>query len=64
MLKSFLNEREQAEEISKIINDIIKKGYGYKDVAILYRTNMESRSLTDLFLKRIPFRLLDKGYNF
>ncbi len=65
VLKSFLNEREQAEEISKIINDIIKKGYRYKDVAILYRTNMESRSLTDLFFKkRIPFRLLDKGYNF
>ncbi|AUN10353.1 ATP-dependent DNA helicase [Clostridium botulinum] len=65
VLKSFLDEREQAEEISKIINDIIKKGYGYKDVAILYRTNMESRSLTDLFFKkRIPFRLLDKGYNF
>lgn len=55
MLKSFLNEREQAEEISKIINDIIKKGYGYKDVAILYRTNMESRSLTDLFLKKNTF---------
>ncbi|EJO5346576.1 ATP-dependent helicase [Clostridium botulinum] len=63
--KSFLNEREQAEQISKIINDSIKNGYEYKDIAILYRTNMESRSLTDLFFKkRIPFRLLDKGYNF
>jgi len=65
VLKSFLNEREQAEEISKIINNIINERYEYKDIAILYRTNMESRSLTDLFFKkRIPFRLLDKGYNF
>lgn len=65
VLKSFLNEREQAEEISKIVEDSIKRGYDYKDIAILYRTNMESRSLTDLFFKkRIPFRLLDKGYNF
>ncbi|WP_251859733.1 ATP-dependent helicase [Clostridium sp. Marseille-Q2269] len=65
LLKCFLNEREQAEEISRIISNIINEGYTYKDVAILYRTNMESRSLTDLFFKkRIPFRLLDKGYNF
>ncbi|MDS1002799.1 ATP-dependent helicase [Clostridium sporogenes] len=65
VLKSFLNEREQADEISKIIEGSIKRGYDYKDIAILYRTNMESRSLTDVFFKkRIPFRLLDKGYNF
>ena len=35
------------------------------DNAVLYRTNMEARSLIDIFTRRkIPFVLLDKGYNF
>lgn len=62
---SFFNEREQAEYICEVVKDVIQKGYKYKEIAILYRTNMESRSITDVFFKRsIPFRLLDKGYNF
>lgn len=61
-----LNENEQAEEIaqnilkSKTINEI-----NFSDFAILYRTNVESRSLIDNFIRRdIPFKLLDKEYNF
>ncbi|WP_050607676.1 ATP-dependent helicase [Clostridium niameyense] len=64
-ISSFFNEREQAEYICKVVKDVIEKGYKYKEIAILYRTNMESRSITDVFFKHsIPFRLLDKGYNF
>lgn len=61
-----VNESYQAEEISSII----EKRYGtqdksYKDNAILYRTNVECRSLIDVFIKkRIPFLLLDKEYDF
>jgi len=61
-----VNENSQAEEISSII----QKRYealdnNYRDNAILYRTNVECRSLIDIFIKkRIPFMLLDKEYDF
>lgn len=57
------NEFMQGEEIANIIGNF-KEGK-YTDNAILYRTNMEARSLIDTFTRRkIPFILLDKGYNF
>jgi len=61
-----INENSQADEISCIIQkyneDDEKK---YRDNAILYRTNVECRSLIDVFIKkRIPFKLLDKEYDF
>jgi len=61
-----VNENTQAEEISCIIhgrNETQDKNYS--DNAILYRTNVECRSLIDVFIKkRIPFKLLDKEYDF
>lgn len=61
-----VNENSQAEEISCIIlNRMETFDKNYKDNAILYRTNVECRSLIDIFIrKRIPFRLLDKEYDF
>ena len=57
------NEFLQGEEIINIIKSFI--GEDYSNNAILYRTNMEARSLIDTFTRRkIPFVLLDKGYNF
>jgi DNA helicase II / ATP-dependent DNA helicase PcrA len=52
-----------------IANDIEKMvagtGKAYNDFAILYRTNIESRSIIDgLIRKKIPFKLLDKDFNF
>ncbi len=56
------DERSQGEEISNIIEKSI---YNVSENAVLYRTNMEARSLIDTFTRRrIPFVLLDKGYNF
>ncbi|MBZ9688405.1 ATP-dependent helicase [Clostridium estertheticum] len=61
-----VNENSQAEEISNLIqgrHEIQDKNY--RDNAILYRTNVECRSLVDVFIKkRIPFMLLDKEYDF
>ncbi|MGH4121697.1 MAG: ATP-dependent helicase [Clostridium sp.] len=61
-----INENSQAEEISNIIqsrHETLDKSY--RDNAILYRTNVECRSLIDVFIKRrIPFMLLDKEYDF
>ncbi|MCB2291289.1 ATP-dependent helicase [Clostridium sp. CS001] len=61
-----VNENSQAEEISCIIlNRMETFDKNYRDNAILYRTNVECRSLIDVFIrKKIPFRLLDKEYDF
>ncbi|MEG0296491.1 MAG: ATP-dependent helicase [Clostridium sp.] len=56
------NETTQGEEIAKVIQT---NGCELTDNAVLYRTNMEARGIIDVFTrKRIPFKLLDKGYNF
>ncbi|AYD40439.1 ATP-dependent helicase [Clostridium fermenticellae] len=59
-------EKIQSESICTNIEKLVKDdSYAYNDCAVLYRTNIESRSLIDTFMKRgIPFRILDKGYNF
>lgn len=60
------NEKIQAESISSlIINDSLNKNFKYIDYAILYRTNYECRIIADiLFQNKIPFKMLDKNYNF
>lgn len=56
------DEKMEGEEIANIIES---SNYELEDNAVLYRTNMESRSIIDTFTrKKIPFILLDKGYNF
>jgi DNA helicase II / ATP-dependent DNA helicase PcrA len=61
-----INESMQAEEIAYYIERMkTEEEFKYKSSAILYRTNVESRSIIDAFIrKRIPFRLLDREYNF
>jgi len=61
-----LNENNEAVLLCKnIINHIVEGRYEYKDNAILYRTNMESRVLIDTFMRNdLPFKLMDKSYNF
>lgn len=62
----FPNESRQAEEVINNIQKIRGLTEGkYKDNAVLYRTNVESRSIIDICIrKKIPFKLLDKEYNF
>ena len=63
---NYIDERNQADNISmNIIKLNSVSGYKYEDNAIIYRTNVESRSIIDSFIrKKIPFKLLDKEYNF
>lgn len=64
-LKKPFNESEEANMIIGKIEEAKRLGNKYSDNAILYRTNMESRSFIDAFIrKKIPFKLLDKEYNF
>lgn len=62
----YKDENTQAEDIALRIEKLkLLNCCEYKDTAVLYRTNMESRSLIDAFFrKKIPFKLLDKEYNF
>lgn len=64
-----LNKANEGMEAEEIYQNIIKlqgiNSERYSDFAILYRTNIESRSLIDTFIRKgVPFRLLDKEYNF
>lgn len=63
---NYSGESSQSEDISLNIEKLKSLGkYSYKDCTVLYRTNIESRSLIDTFIrKKIPFKLLDKQYNF
>ncbi|WP_207729606.1 MULTISPECIES: ATP-dependent helicase [Clostridium] len=60
------DERIQGEEIYRCIKDLEASGeYTYSDNIILYRTNMESMSIVDAFIRyKIPFTMLDKEFNF
>lgn len=60
------DENSQSNDIALIIEKLKSLGnYDYNENAVLYRTNLESRSIIDAFIrKKIPFSLLDKEYNF
>lgn len=64
--ESFFDERAQSDSIAKrILKGVKGKRENFSDNAVLYRTNMEARSFIDAFIKnKVPFRLLDKSYNF
>ena len=52
------------EEADFIVKDIREKGYAYKDTAVLYRTNAQSRMLEEKFIAyNVPYRMVG-GVNF
>lgn len=52
------SDREEASWVANKIEYFVKNGELYKDMAILYRTNSQSRSFEDcLRLKNIPYRI-------
>lgn len=56
------------EEAEGVVNDIkekvLKEGYSYKDCAVLYRTNAQSRALEERFITaNVPYRVYG-GVNF
>ena len=54
------NEHEEAKYIAnKIIDNIMKEGYEYRDNAILYRTNAQSRVIEEHLIKdNIPYKII------
>ena len=57
-------EYEEARQIIEEIESLAKEGYDYKNMAILYRTNAQSRVFEESFMiKNIPYRIVG-GTNF
>lgn len=52
------NNYAEGDKVCFEIKNLIKKGYSYNDITILYRTNAQSRILEDKFLREnIPFKI-------
>ena len=58
LLESF-NEKREAEKVGEYIRTWkLTKGLDYRDFAVFYRTNAQSRVLEDIFrMDRIPYRI-------
>ncbi|NLW17125.1 MAG: DNA helicase PcrA [Firmicutes bacterium] len=58
------DERDEASQIANEIEFLHSQGRSYDDIAILYRTNAQSRALEEVFLRRdIPYTIY-KGVEF
>ncbi|SHH91128.1 ATP-dependent helicase [Clostridium intestinale] len=59
------SEKFQGEDIVNRIEEKYTQGIPLSTNVVIYRTNVEARSISDELIKRkIPFRFLDKEYNF
>lgn len=60
----YATEYDEAKAIIDEIESLSKEGYDYKNIAILYRTNAQSRVFEESFMmKNIPYRIVG-GTNF
>lgn len=54
-----LDERDEADFVARSMNDLLHNGAKYGHMAILYRTNAQSRSLEESLQRyRIPYRIV------
>ncbi len=60
LLLEALSEKDEAQKIEHYIRDLrMREGFPYRDFAVLYRTNAQSRSIEDVFRRAgIPYRLV------
>jgi DNA helicase-2/ATP-dependent DNA helicase PcrA len=57
-LYAAFNERDEAYYIASTIQDLVRQGYNYSEVGILYRSNAQSRILEEQMLDhQIPYRI-------
>ena len=58
------SEEGEALNLINEINDLIGRGYEYKDIAVLYRCNFQSRVIEETFSQhKIPYHI-ENGQNF
>ena len=52
------DEQKESYFVVKEIKDLVQKGVSYEDIAVLYRTNAQSRTIEEAMLKNnIPYRI-------
>ena len=57
------DEKEEANFIASKINNLIKDKYPLNEIAVLYRTNAQSRNIEDVMLKNnIPYKVVGSFY--
>lgn len=57
------NERDEAQYVIRKIKELINRNVSYKDIAVLYRTNAQSRILEEEMLKEnMPYRVIGSFY--
>lgn len=57
------NERDEAQYVIRKIKELTNKNVEYKDIAVLYRTNAQSRVLEEEMLKEnLPYRVIGSFY--
>ena len=57
------DEKAEGEFVTKEIKKLAEKGVKYDDIAILYRTNAQSRAIEESMLKsNIPYRVIGSFY--
>ena len=58
-----VDEKEEGHFIIREIKKLLEEGYSKKDMAVFYRTNAQSRSLEEQFLKsNIPYKVVGSFY--
>ncbi|MGB3542060.1 ATP-dependent helicase, partial [Rubrivirga sp.] len=60
VLMESLSERDEAQKVERTIRDLrSRSGIGWRDVAVLYRTNAQSRSIEEALRRGgIPYRMV------
>ena len=59
VLYTAATERGEGEFIAKQIEKLVSEGVKYSDIAVLYRTNAQSRVIEEMFLRwAIPYKVL------
>ncbi len=57
------NERDEAQYVIRKVKELTNRGVEYKDMAVLYRTNAQSRVLEEEMLKEnMPYRVIGSFY--
>lgn len=57
------DEKEEARYVVNEVKKLVNKGISYEDIAILYRTNAQSRNLEEAFLQEnMPYRVVGSFY--
>ncbi|MDD4718554.1 MAG: UvrD-helicase domain-containing protein [Bacilli bacterium] len=57
------NERDEAEYVVENVSELVSSGIQGKDIAVLYRTNAQSRILEEVILKaNIPYKIVGSVY--